>query len=184
MKLETKKNKHGVEIGDVYHINYYGTNIFVRVCATMPDKVRVYELETYKYKKEHRILNKYRKEHPEDNISSTGWIEMLGKSAKRAKKVGNCNLIPIFKTNSRTSPSLVLRTAYVKNAPTVIIPISNKTPIFWEKRQTMPNCKIGYLYGKPIIRNCDHIHEKKIARYTFYPCAAPVRTRTPVIKID
>ena len=38
-------NVHGVEYGDIYYLNYYGINVFFKVCKTEPKRVCVFELQ-------------------------------------------------------------------------------------------------------------------------------------------
>ena len=41
-------NKHGVCFGDFYYFNYYGINVFFRVCKTTDMQVCLYEIEKKK----------------------------------------------------------------------------------------------------------------------------------------
>ena len=46
------ENKDGIDYGEIFYLNYYDTNIFLKVCKTDVNRVCVYELATKKYKAE------------------------------------------------------------------------------------------------------------------------------------
>lgn len=166
------KNNHGICLGDVFMFTYCGINIFFKVCGISENSVSVYELETYKYKDDNKIFSKWKVLNPDKKVSNTGWAEML-KTSRREKKPAECSLVPLGRTNSLTKPSIVLKTAYRNGAPTVYVPVSTRTRLYWEAKKLVGSPPQGIICAKPIIRYNDKHAEKAKQLNLFYPYINP-----------
>jgi hypothetical protein len=166
------RNNHGICLGDVFMFSYCGINVFLKVCAITETTATVYELETYKYKDTNKIFNKWKVLNPDKKVSHTGWAEML-RTSRREKKPANCSLVPLGRTNSLTKPSLTLKTAYRGGAPTIYVPISVKTRLYWEAKKIKELPPQGIICAKAIIRSDDKHSEKVKQLNLFYPYINP-----------